>query len=308
MLNKSLFSLLILVGLSVCLPVQAAKVVDQPVVVGLEKAQRENDETRQINAYTLYSQRSDYIGGGQYLEFGHDSENYSGFNRNSGGWKNYINFLINDNSYYLDFHAPDHVRVEPGHYAGATRAGVQNNARPGLDAGGSGRGCNTLTGQFDVLEAVYDDKGKLKRFAANYEQHCEGWDAALLGAIRYHSTVPVISKPAVFSSSLIMVIPLVALGNEMGPGQFKTATLRVIDSSEDNLIFEVESITPAPSYEGVEIPAAYDLKSHELKLPSVLTINGRGEVSEYEVVLKGPSFEVGQQLELEKGSFLRVLP
>jgi hypothetical protein len=38
--------------------------------------------------------------------------------------------------------------------------------------------------------AVYDANGNVLRFAADFEQHCEGWGPALYGQIRYKSTIP----------------------------------------------------------------------------------------------------------------------
>lgn len=74
-------------------------------------------------------------------------------------------------------------------YEGATRYPFQSPTTPGLSVSGTGRGCNTLTGRFDVLEAVYGADGSVQRFAANFEQHCEGGTAALRGSVRYNATV-----------------------------------------------------------------------------------------------------------------------
>lgn len=60
----------------------------------------------------------------------------------------------------------------------------------GLSFSGNGRGCNRLTGRFDVLEAVYGLSGQVVSFAADFEQHCEGGTPALYGQIRYNSNVP----------------------------------------------------------------------------------------------------------------------
>ena len=55
---------------------------------------------------------------------------------------------------------------------------------------GAGRGCNTLTGRFIILEALYGPGGPVLRFAADYEQHCEGGGPALFGPVRNNSSVP----------------------------------------------------------------------------------------------------------------------
>ena len=48
---------------------------------------------------------------------------------------------------------------------------------------GNGRGCNTLTGSFEVFEAQYSADGTPTRLRASFVQHCEGVTAALRGTI-----------------------------------------------------------------------------------------------------------------------------
>ncbi len=50
----------------------------------------------------------------------------------------------------------------PGEYVGAARAAFSYPA-PGLDVFGNGRGCNTVTGRFTVLESVYDNGRAIRR-------------------------------------------------------------------------------------------------------------------------------------------------
>jgi hypothetical protein len=62
--------------------------------------------------------------------------------------------------------------------------------RNGMYVRGSGGGCSTdLTGRFVVLEAVYRTDGSVKRFAADFEQHCNDGVPAIFGAIRFNSTI-----------------------------------------------------------------------------------------------------------------------
>ncbi|RIL05128.1 MAG: hypothetical protein DCC71_11550 [Proteobacteria bacterium] len=68
------------------------------------------------------------------------------------------------------------------------RSPFQEGDAPGLSVFGSGRGCNTLTGWFEVLEHEVDARGRLRRFAADFEQHCEGAAPALRGSVRYGSS------------------------------------------------------------------------------------------------------------------------
>lgn len=90
----------------------------------------------------------------------------------------------------LDFSAPIGAQIAPGAFEGATRYPFESPTGPGLSISGSGRGCNTLTGRFDVLELATDANGVLTRFAADFEQHCEGKVAALRGSIRWNSLLP----------------------------------------------------------------------------------------------------------------------
>ena len=87
----------------------------------------------------------------------------------------------------LRFAPPDGGRLGVGSYPGATRWPFQSAGEPGLDVSRGG-GCNRLTGRFDVLEYDVDARGRLRRFAADFEQHCEGGRAALRGSVRYGSS------------------------------------------------------------------------------------------------------------------------
>jgi len=87
--------------------------------------------------------------------------------------------------------APDGQQLLPGVYEGATYWPFQAPLTPGLDFSGGGRGCNTLTGRFEVLlEAVYALFGYVERFHAIFEQHCEAASPALFGEIQIVNPPP----------------------------------------------------------------------------------------------------------------------
>jgi hypothetical protein len=88
----------------------------------------------------------------------------------------------------VEFAPPHDQKLAVGIYDRAERYPFESPKRPGLSIVGDGRGCNRLTGTFEVLEIAMN-AGKLSRFAANFEQHCEGGTPALLGQVRYHSTI-----------------------------------------------------------------------------------------------------------------------
>jgi hypothetical protein len=88
-------------------------------------------------------------------------------------------------SWTLDLAAPQGQQLVPGTYLSATRYPFQAPTVPGLTFSGDGRGCNQLSGQFTITEAVYGGDGSVQRFRVTFEQHCEGAAAALRGTLFY---------------------------------------------------------------------------------------------------------------------------
>ncbi|MGD8572720.1 MAG: hypothetical protein PVH98_09670, partial [Gammaproteobacteria bacterium] len=143
----------------------------------------------------MISQPGDYIGQGQ--EFNIDSSTATFTPQRN--YDNGVTVAVSgDTWWYLDFAAPGDVELTQGAYEGAVRFPFQSITQPGLDVSGNGRGCNTLTGKFTVWEVVYNTDGTIGQFAADFEQHCEGVEPALFGAIRINSNVPIeVTIPAV---------------------------------------------------------------------------------------------------------------
>jgi len=82
-----------------------------------------------------------------------------------------------------------------GSYAGAAR--FQTTSIPGLQVSGDGRGCNTVSGRFDVSALSFSPSGILLLFDATFEQHCEGRAPALFGRVRYEDqTTPGVTLPS----------------------------------------------------------------------------------------------------------------
>lgn len=79
-----------------------------------------------------------------------------------------------------DFAAPPGKTLHTGTYTGARRYPF-NDGAPGFAHGGTGRGCNELTATFTIHELVFGAGGRLQRFRATFEQHCEGAEPALRG-------------------------------------------------------------------------------------------------------------------------------
>jgi len=111
---------------------------------------------------------------------------------------------------HLDFAAPHNVPLTIGTYLDATRYPFQGPNSPGLSFSMNGRGDNTLTGFFTVLEIEYGPGNSITSFAADFTQYDEGqmdwWNQ---GSIRFNSSLP-IPEPAV--PSLLIVGCTFSLG------------------------------------------------------------------------------------------------
>jgi len=141
------------------------------------------------NFLSFTSQPGDYIGAGQSLTFTPTDSQFNAMvsqdNRELA-----VSVFPPGSFWFLNMVASAGQQLVPGVYQGATRWPFQEPSTPGLDFSGDGRGCNTLTGQFQVLEAVYAPFGYVQRFHATFEQHCEGADAALFGEIQIVNPPP----------------------------------------------------------------------------------------------------------------------
>lgn len=131
----------------------------------------------------MFSDPGDWVGGGQQRLFepGNGSVTVSGsaayvtVNVSGGTLGDY---------YTLDFAAPAGDVLRPGLYLRAQRAPFREAGRPGIDIGGSGRGCNKIEGSFEVRDIATNSSGAVERLWLVYEQHCEGGTPALFGEVR----------------------------------------------------------------------------------------------------------------------------
>ncbi|MDX5371574.1 MAG: hypothetical protein LPK18_03955 [Pseudomonadaceae bacterium] len=158
----------------------------RPLVAGLLLAAScaASAETRLI----LKSDAGDYIGQGQNYLYSDANATF----RYSKNYDNGITLNINSGSTWwtLDLAAPGNAQLQPGSYEAATRFPFQAADEPGLNFSGSGRGCNQLTGRFDIFEVSYDDQGLVTGLNASFEQHCEGATPALRGQLSYNLVPP----------------------------------------------------------------------------------------------------------------------
>lgn len=147
-----------------------------------------------------FSEPGDYIGQGEEATVTPTDGTFQAFSNYSNGVRIYFNNFSNPNpSNYIwwdvNFAAPNGVPLQTGTYEASERWPFQSPGHPGLDFSGTGRGCNTSTGRFTVLELVWGQNSELARFAADLEQHCEGGQPALFAQVRYNTNVPLSGKP-----------------------------------------------------------------------------------------------------------------
>jgi hypothetical protein len=131
----------------------------------------------------MFSDAGDYIGSGlqRFFVGGSDSVTLSGnasslaVNVSGGPYGDY---------YTLTFAAAPGHTLHPGLYTGAQRTPFRQAGHPGIDIYGSGRGCNTDGGRFDVKDIRTNAIGAVTRLWLTYEQHCENGVPALFGEVQ----------------------------------------------------------------------------------------------------------------------------
>jgi hypothetical protein len=113
--------------------------------------------------------------------------------------------------WYLEFAAPFDALLSVGFYDNAMRWPFQDSDRPGLSFSGNGRGNNTLTGFFEVLEVAFDQAGSILRFAADFTQFDEGFEQAWnRGSIRFNSEIPLFPNTVPEPGPLLTLVALLA--------------------------------------------------------------------------------------------------
>ena len=144
----------------------------------------------------LESEEGDYIGQGKTRTLSSNDYAVTVSRNFDNGVRIYLNNFSTPSPqeyswWTVEFAAPYAQDLVVGSYENATRFPVQAEHEPGLSVSGDGRGCNSLTGRFDVLDVVYEaGSGEVLSFAADFEQHCEGMNPALKGSVRFASDYP----------------------------------------------------------------------------------------------------------------------
>lgn len=149
-----------------------------------------------VTSLSMTSDPGDYIGDGQTWFFTEPGDGLFRVETNSeNGFSVTFSNAPLTQFWTLDFGAPNNQPLTVGTYLGAMRFGYQTAGSPGLQVSGDGRGCNTVTGSFQVLQVVYGGgpafPNMVTSFDATFEQHCDGLAPALRGEIRYNASVGV---------------------------------------------------------------------------------------------------------------------
>ncbi|MDP9396045.1 MAG: hypothetical protein M3Q27_18045 [Actinomycetota bacterium] len=143
------------------------------------------------SSVTMVSDPGDYIGGGVSRYF--DSRNAQiTLSGTAGGVGVGVDGGSRGDAYSLSLAPPSGTKLVKGTYTGAQRTSFRAAGRPGIDVSGDGRGCNEISGRFEVRDIAYNAVGAVTRLHALYEQHCEGGSAALFGEIRVNTPTPAV--------------------------------------------------------------------------------------------------------------------
>ena len=183
----------------------------------------------------MKSQTGDFVGRGLEHLFMSSSSAIQGFLPQGGDT---FRADINQGTRHwgVSMSSPRGVPLAVGAYTGAVRSAFRPDGTPGLDVSGEGRGCNTLTGQFNVTEIAYSPYNELMLFAATFEQHCEGAVPALFGRIRVEIPPP---TPGVTLPAGSIAVPTSGtfLYLNSQPGDFVGGGVEALYKSSDSKIY-----------------------------------------------------------------------
>src|SRR5918992_442224 len=122
-----------------------------------------------LDAVVMYSD-GDYVGQGETRIYHPGNGQIQ-----VGGSTGYLTVGVSGgslgDSFSMDFAAPPGQVLAPGVYDDAQRAPFREAGHPGIDISGDGRGCNTVTGRFEVRAFDVTADGRLQRLWIVYEHH-----------------------------------------------------------------------------------------------------------------------------------------
>jgi len=92
-------------------------------------------------------------------------------------------------SWWMNIASANGAPLALGQYSGE-RWPFQSAGFAGFDFSGDGRGCNTSTSTFEILELAYNDAGALTQLSVDFTQYCEQPNGpALHGQVRFNSSM-----------------------------------------------------------------------------------------------------------------------
>ncbi len=136
-------------------------------------------------SYVFASDAGDYIGGGSSARYEGATTLFQPFQQFDGGVR--VDVTGERDDWTIVLLPPEGEVLAEGVYLDAQRAPFAEPGHPGLEVNGDGRGCNQLTGSFEIISLRLGEAGIVRRLHATFEQHCEGAEPALRGEIRFHA-------------------------------------------------------------------------------------------------------------------------
>ena len=201
----------------------------------------------------MSSQPGDYIGQGQQYFI---TQSDAIFTPSTS--ENVVAISVNNGAAWeTDFAGPSNAPLSKDEYLNAQRYPFQPAGSPGLSVYGDGRGCNTITGNFDVIKAAYNKStGALESFAANFEQHCEGATPALFGWVRVASLLQQfsVSDAVVQDSSAVFTITLNPSLATSVSVNFATADGTAIEGTDYLATSQILTFSPGVLEQTVTVP------------------------------------------------------
>jgi len=132
---------------------------------------------------TMQSPPGEYLGQGQNYGYTRPQDQvWASLGYNQSVVYGTVNGLNGDH-WSLQFAAPDNQPLQDGEYLNAQGAPFQQAGYPGISVFGFAS-CQTITGQFDVLDIEYTNN-TLTRLDVTFEEHCNGAAAVLTGEFIY---------------------------------------------------------------------------------------------------------------------------
>ncbi len=144
------------------------------------------DSKPEATRLDIRGEPGDYISQGQSYTYTPPVTEFTARTDTTSGVVLFLSAPPAGNFWSVRFSAPEGQQLAPGFYPDAIRSPF-NAALPGLSIDGQGRGCNTLTGLFEIKQLDIGPDGELRSIWARFEQHCESAVPGLTGEVRVNA-------------------------------------------------------------------------------------------------------------------------